>query len=231
MSSVLKLSIPKKLAAACSMLVLLMGLVGSFNYAKLSFMRQSNRWTVHTYQVLGGLQTIMAGMVDQETGLRGFLVADDTKFLEPYRSGRLAFQQASAAVRALTSDNPSQQARLTEMQRLARAWQHDIAEREIALMVEPGSQDQARRIEAGGAGKTAMDAIRHVVAEMDQAERNLLTVRAATEQAAFSTALTMIVAGAGASLLVALAVGWLLARPDRIAASASVRSGSARPTA
>ena len=66
---------------------------------------------------------------------------------------------------------------------------------------------------------------------MDQAERNLLTVRAATEQAAFSTALTMIVAGAGASLLVALAVGWLLARPDRIAASASVRSGSARPTA
>lgn len=212
MSVVLNLSISRKLLSAFSVLVLLTCLIGGINYSKLSLIRQSNRWTVHTYQVLEELQTIMASMVDQETGLRGFLVANDAKFLEPYRNGQVTFQQALAAVKTLTSDNPAQQNRLVNIQRFASVWLQDVANVEISLMSKPGSQDQARHIEASGAGKTSMDGIRHMIAEMDNAERSLLTVRAATEASAFSTALLVTATGAGASLFVALLFGWLLAR-------------------
>ncbi|MGH2266489.1 CHASE3 domain-containing protein, partial [Enterococcus faecalis] len=60
----------------------------------------------------------------------------------------------------------------------------NIAQREIALMKDPATQTKARELEASGAGKKAMDALRAVVQEMDSEERSLLTVRAAASEAA-----------------------------------------------
>jgi methyl-accepting chemotaxis protein len=77
----------------------------------------------------------------------------------------------------ITSDNPAQQARLDELDRSAQSWHSDVAEREIALMGKPETREQARAIEAGGAGKAAMDSIRAKATEIKKAERDLLVTR------------------------------------------------------
>src|SRR3546814_2276907 len=98
----------------------LVGGVSAFTVARVSFLDQSAEWTTHTYGVLGGLDDALLGIVNQETGLRGFLVAGKEEFLEPYKNGLEQYNSAFARVKELTSDNPAQQARLQELNRLDR---------------------------------------------------------------------------------------------------------------
>ena len=63
------------------------------------------------------------------------------------------------------------------MNQSARTWRSEIAEKEIALMAKPETREQARAMEAGGAGKLSMDGVRALVAEIDAVERTLLTSR------------------------------------------------------
>jgi methyl-accepting chemotaxis protein len=101
---------------------------------------------------------------------------------------------------------------LDALNQAAGTWRADVAEREIALMGQPETHDQARSLMASGAGKAAMDAIRAKVNEIEGAERSLLATRAAAESAAFSSSRMIAVLGAAAAIAVALIAGWLLTR-------------------
>lgn len=83
-------------------------------------------------------------MVNQETGLRGYLVSGDTAFLEPYRAGYEEYRQSIGTARRLTSDNPQQQVRLDRAAEPASTWRNDIAELEIALMADPATRQEGR---------------------------------------------------------------------------------------
>jgi signal transduction histidine kinase len=115
-------------------------------------------------------------------------------------------------VRDLTSHDAAQQSRLDELNELAKKWRSGIAEREIALMAKPETQEDARALEGSTAGKTAMDLIRAKVDEIDGVERNLLAKRDAVQKQAFATAYTATILGGAASLIIATLMGVLLTR-------------------
>src|SRR5689334_16195399 len=165
MNRLTNLAISAKLALAFAAIILVVVAVGIGTYVKLGFLEQTSGWTNHTYQVLETVDAVMASMVDQETGVRGYLVSGDNKFLEPYRNGRANYEQDFAKIKQLTSDNPAQQERLDALNRAAETWRADVAEREIALMGVAETRDQARSTMASGAGKASMDAIRIKVNE------------------------------------------------------------------
>ncbi len=204
------LRIAQKLALAFLLLVVISVAVSGLTWRNMSVLERTNGWTVHTYQVLGEAQNIVAGMVNQETGLRGFLVAGDDKFLQPYREGERQFAKALAEARKLTSDNPAQQRRLAEVERFATSWRMDVAEKEIAAART--SIDEGRRLEASGAGKTAMDGLRGVVAEFAQAEESLLSVRSVEAAAAVSLQNTTIIASVVVMIVLSALLGFGLSR-------------------
>jgi methyl-accepting chemotaxis protein len=206
------MAISAKLAVAFASMMLIVAAVGVATYVKLDFLEQSNSWTTHTYQVLESADDVMASMVDQETGVRGFLIAGDAKFLAPYRNGHNVYETAFAKLKQLTSDNPSQQERLDALNRAAVTWHDDIAEREIALMGQAQTREQARSLESGGAGKASMDTIRGKVAEIANAERSLLATRSSEARAAFTATRAITLSGAIATVAAALVAGWALAR-------------------
>ena len=109
MSFFANLPIARKLLIAFAAVILAMAATSSIVYQKLRFIEQSAGWTEHTYIVLETLDVTMAAMVDQETGLRGYLVSGEIKFLDPYRTGAQSYSAALQKVRELTSDNPAQQ--------------------------------------------------------------------------------------------------------------------------
>ncbi len=55
---------------------------------------------------------------------------------------------------------------------LAHTWQNDVAAKEIALMGAAETQEEARKLEASGAGKASMDGLRAKAGEMEKAERD-----------------------------------------------------------
>ncbi|RQH12035.1 CHASE3 domain-containing protein [Bradyrhizobium sp. RP6] len=186
-------------------------------YNSLSVMSSTAKMTVHTYEVLEQLSGLVSAMVNQETGVRGYLVSGDAGFLAPYEAGQKQFQAAAAKVGSLTSDNATQQKRLDQVRAFASDWATNIAQREIALMKDPATQAKARELEASGAGKKAMDGLRAVVQEMDKEERSLLSVRAAAADAASSNAtLSMLIGGLVTlllSLVGAFGVAFAVTRP------------------
>ncbi|WP_440638557.1 methyl-accepting chemotaxis protein [Bradyrhizobium sp. PUT101] len=186
-------------------------------YNSLSVMNSTAKMTVHTYEVLEQLSGLVSAMVNQETGVRGYLVSGDTGFLAPYEAGQKQFQAAAAKVGSLTSDNATQQKRLDQVKAFASDWATNIAQREIALMKDPATQAKARELEASGAGKKAMDGLRAVVQEMDKEERSLLSVRAAAADAASGNAtLSMLIGGLVTlllSLVGAFGVAFAVTRP------------------
>ncbi|MBN8875085.1 MAG: CHASE3 domain-containing protein [Rhodospirillales bacterium] len=211
MSRLANLVISTKLALAFATIILVIVIAGLANYLKLGFIEQSSEWTAHTYDVLEMTDHVVSSMVDQETGIRGYLVSRDKDFLEPYRSGRTLFEESFARLKHLTADNPVQQDRLDLLRRAASAWQADVAEPVIALMTRPETQDQARGIEASGRGKASMDAIRARAEELEGTERALLASRIAAQKAAFDSSRLITVLGALVAMAVAGLAGWLLA--------------------
>jgi signal transduction histidine kinase len=211
-SAFANLPISRKLMAAFFAVVVVIIASSAIVYDRLLVIEWAKNWRVHTADVLETLQKTKDAMVDQETGLRGYLITGDEKFLEPYYRGGDAYAVAFQRVRDLTSDNPAQQSRLDELNELAKQWRSGIAEREIALMAKPETREDARAAEGSMAGKSAMDIIRAKVDEIEGVERDLLAQRAAAQIQAFATAYMMTILGGAASLIIATLMGVLLTR-------------------
>ncbi|MGE5517867.1 MAG: methyl-accepting chemotaxis protein [Bacteroidota bacterium] len=197
-------SIARKLGFCFFLMVILMVAVSGTTWTRLQTMRTNGNWTDHTYQVLATVDDVVQAMVNQETGVRGFLVSGNDGFLDPYRNGGRDYTEALRRVRDLTADNPAQQNRLNELDQSAATWKHDVAEKEIAI-AKSGNLDQARALEASGAGKASMDALRTKAAEIKGVEEALLKTRNEESESAYSAALWAIVLGG--ALAIATAVG------------------------
>ncbi len=153
--------------------------------------------------MLSGVDAISAAMVDQETGLRGYLIANDPKFLEPYKAGRDAFRQNFDRVKDLTSDNAAQQKRLALLNQAVESWNAEVASKEIA-MVEAGAVEQARTVAASGRGKPMMDAIRARAKEISDVERDLLAVRAKDQKQSFEMGYLTSIVGSLVSVAISI---------------------------
>lgn len=204
--------ISRKLMAAFAVVIAVIFVSSAIVYDRLRVIEWAKDWRVHTTDVLDSLQDAMDAMLDQETGMRGYLITADEPFLEPYHRGGDAFAAAFRKASDLTSDNPAQQSRLDELNELAKKWRSEIAEPRIALMANPETREDARALERSGAGKILMDLIRAKVHEVDAVERDLLARRSTAQAAAYTTAYTMTALGGAVSLLLALLMATLLTR-------------------
>ncbi|WP_236735639.1 CHASE3 domain-containing protein, partial [Agrobacterium tumefaciens] len=203
------LRILTKIALSLLLLIMISIGVSYTSYSSLTKLEQTAAMTDHTYKVIGALNAIITSMVDQETGMRGYVLSADEKFLAPQKAGLVAYKENMQNARQLTSDNPAQQKRLDQLGAFVATWHEKISDRELALMANPDTRDQARAIVTGGSGKASMDGIRATVAEMVNIEAGLLKERAAAAEAAVASGRFTNLAG-GAIMLFISALALLL---------------------
>ena len=201
-----------RFAASFAFIVAISISVSAITFNSLETIKKADAWDVHTTEVLDAANNLVLGMVNQETGVRGYLVAGDEKFLEPYHLGKQQFQDALSYLLTKTSDNPNATAQLTEIGRAAGRWTSEIADVEIKLMGNPETVEQARQMEASGAGKSLMDAFRVLQQEFVDAESALLASRRETKNAANDLAELIILAGGFVLLTSAVVIGFLLTK-------------------
>ena len=205
-------SISKKFAVSFGALITIFLAVTAVTLNSFSSLKTADEWNSHTYNVLDHSASLIGSVVNKETGVRGFLVSGDKKFLEPYDLGKETFDRELSELLTITADNPEQQARLRRIGEVMAEWHANVAEPEIALGSDPATLDEARAIEASGIGKSYIDSLRAVHQEFEDAERSLLSVRSATKDNTMSLATTILMVGAGLMLVGSAAIGWLLNR-------------------
>lgn len=115
---------------------------------------------------------LQAALRDQETALRGYAIAADEQFLEPYFDGQQAERAAAARVREGVGDRQNLIADLDEIEQAAAAWRTDYADPLIAS-VTPGSP-QVPDAATTDRGKVEFDALR---ALFEQQNDGLAAVR------------------------------------------------------
>jgi signal transduction histidine kinase len=76
---------------------------------------------------------MQGALVDQETGVRGYAITGDSRFLQPYTTGLAAAKNAEAQLHALIGDQQPLARDLDALQQAAAAWRHDYATPLIAL--------------------------------------------------------------------------------------------------
>ncbi|MEU6356080.1 ATP-binding protein [Streptomyces sp. NPDC047072] len=90
---------------------------------------------------------LQGALVDQESGIRGYAIAADRQFLDPYTQGKQDETSAAARLRTLVGDQPQLLADLEEIQRQAADWRRTYAD-PLAASVTPGSPKQPDRQKA-----------------------------------------------------------------------------------
>ena len=73
-------------------------------------MHEDSFWVAHTHEVLAGLSQLLSSIKDAETGVRGFLITGEPRFLAPYESVHGHIDSSIDQLASLTADNPVQQA-------------------------------------------------------------------------------------------------------------------------
>jgi len=151
--------------------------------ANLELMSKTNGWVVHTHEVLAMAELVLSHAVDMETGMRGYLLAGESDFLEPYNDGKSNFSIDIQELEKEVSDNPAQVARLKEAETLIHDWVSKVVEPALALRneVNQGAKDQTQIDEYVSAktGKQYFDAFRRKIAEFKSVEQLLVDKRQA----------------------------------------------------
>ncbi|MEH6663212.1 MAG: methyl-accepting chemotaxis protein [Brevundimonas sp.] len=206
------LSVARKLMLAFGIMVIISMASSALSIARMHHAAEATRWNNHTHEVLAAAAAVGAAMVDQETGVRGFLIAGDERFLEPYEAGAEAYDSAFDRLRTLTSDNAEQQARIAALDVAATAWRDEIADVEIQKMADPATVEEARQMETSQAGKRYMDEIRARLGEIRSTEEALLEMRSAEQHRDEAAAKLTLVLGGAAGVVCAIIMGFLLSR-------------------
>ncbi|MCJ2106759.1 methyl-accepting chemotaxis protein, partial [Methylobacterium sp. E-041] len=130
-------------------------------------------------QVVRGLDAFRTAMLNQETGLRGYLITGRESSLEPYRAGRPALDQTIIHLSTLIGNDAERSRLFADAVTAARAWQTDIGETAIRQAADPTTRPDGVRIEAEGRGKQFFDTLRSKLVAIDNLEEQTRAAQAA----------------------------------------------------
>lgn len=150
--------------------------------------------------------TVTAAMVDQETGLRGYVITGSEEFLEPYRRGSARGGAALRELHKRAQDDPTLAALVEEVQWTVDIWRQQAAEPEIEA-VRSGRRDAAALLVSTRTGQARFDEVRAAVGRL----RAELRRRQSTTAAELTTArarVTRSLVGMGALALLLISMVW-----------------------
>ncbi|HEX8803366.1 MAG TPA: ATP-binding protein, partial [Acidimicrobiales bacterium] len=150
---------------------------------------------------------LRAAVLDQETGLRGYVLTADEVFLEPYRRGEAAADDALGALDRLVGDDPAMAERIAAVRTALGDWREGTA-----VPALDGSLDRARSAAFLDAGREQFDAVRAGIdelgARLDVARHDDMD----DLDAAYTTVLGVVVLEVGGMVVVGIVIAIALSR-------------------
>ncbi|HJV66979.1 MAG TPA: GGDEF domain-containing protein [Geomonas sp.] len=201
--------------------VLLLTVMFYLSYQIKASLSNSNRWTLHTYEVLSTLDDLQATVLEAESSRRGYVLSANHELRERFLSDTVRLPDLLQRLNYLTRDDRDQQQRQKVLA--------DLTGRKIATMaasVNNLDRRGFRRVEQERTtqeGALLMSKIQSRIAEMKGDEQNLLGKRRDTEQRTVSVLFFVVWTGTAAGMLILLVTYGIArseARSHRAAADA-----------
>ncbi|WP_313049408.1 response regulator [Pseudomonas soli] len=191
------------------------GLLGAVAFvAVIYYLLSAMQWVEHTDRVIGNANETIKLSIDMETGMRGYLLTGEERFLDPYEVAKPRIFGSLDSLRAMVADNPQQVDRIDRIAALQREW--NTFGNEVISQRRTQQGDVASSI-GRGRGKRLTDEIRKEFDTFINTEQQLRTARNETVSTVTMTAIS-------AFVLFIVALSALLAylgRRDLLALSSS----------
>jgi methyl-accepting chemotaxis protein len=210
-----QLTIANRLSVAFGTVVFILLAVGGVSLFTSVKLKEADRWNDHTHKVLGTATRMLEGMLNMETGARGFIIAGKEGFLEPWKAGRGGFDKAWAEAKELTADNAEQQKRLDGMKAREQEFESIVGTLLELRRSTDGvqiSMDNIVQTFSLGQDKATMDGFRALHAEFSSAEQSLLLERQQRAEQLRAVNQAAVLVGAVLAVLAAVGMGMWITR-------------------
>ena len=129
------------------------------------------------YRTVVDAGNVLASAINMETGMRGYLLAGQEAFLEPYLAGRKVFDRQMQELKAELPDQPEQLARLDNASNILSEWDSRVVQPMIQLRRKIGAaatMDDMADLVGQEKGREYMDQFRLVMAEFISDEQRVI---------------------------------------------------------
>src|SRR6478672_457512 len=185
------------ISTGASIVILILSSITS--YLSIKNLLESNNMVSHTHEVIYNLNAAKMTMTEAQTGVRGYLITGESRFLDSHRNSEVETREYLQRLQDLTIDNAAQQASLRQLKPLSysffRYLERRIKEKRDNRNVL--THDLSR-------GKELMDQIRVQLNTMEKREDVLLANRTETSARYGNYTSMLIIAAALIAVLISL---------------------------
>jgi signal transduction histidine kinase/ActR/RegA family two-component response regulator len=192
-------------------LVAILG-IGLASYLELSQLAQLGARVQHSYETLQTLDDLTASLTDAETSQRGFLLTQDSSYAAQFEEATAAVRLAITELRRLSADEPTTQAAIASLARLAGAKLQEL--RESIHSSQAGRKHAALANVTDGRSQQLMAAFQRDSAELEVMQHRLLDERREREERARLSSTIVLAATIVLSLLLVVAAAMISRRFD-----------------
>lgn len=204
----------EKVAASGLIIALVLLGVGASYYLSVQKLVENKQKILHSYEVLEALSNTFEGVIDAESGRRGYLITRQKVHLETYSNGVQKANKTLKALQRLTASNPTQQYRLNQLKLLVAKRLANL-KRSINLL-EQNQSDEAAQIGLTAQGWETQQEIRASLQIIRQEEQRSLQQRVAATDTIVLQIIIVVTVGFCLSLSLLLAAYFLLQRQIHI---------------
>jgi PAS domain S-box-containing protein len=154
--------------------ILLMGVVSLLSFLSTQRQQALAQDVEQSQNVLIQVSRLVSSLKDVETGARGFLISGDATYLEPYRAGRVRFDEILSKLQDLARGNQPLEQGVLQMGSAGRQ-RIEVASQIIESRSRTGASQDSRLLEP--AGRTAMERVRQQARRIVTAEEALIRER------------------------------------------------------
>jgi methyl-accepting chemotaxis protein len=146
----------------------------------------------HDQPVLTNAAELEKLLIDQETGVRGFVITGSNVFLQPYQQGLAQFSALLATEKKLVAGDSVQSALLDQIAAKQHQWVQQIAQPDInarrAVLAGRETFQNVVNLVSSGTGKQIIDSARTLFVSLEQNQKNSLNARykSAQQEAGFT---------------------------------------------
>ena len=151
--------------------------IAGITYKNMSDLSESSDLVEQKYEVGIELERILSYLKDAETGQRGFIITQDSIYLDPYFRGRENINNSFAELKQLTKTNPQQQVFLKELNVLIDKRLANFEQAQRFILKKNNDIDSPKFIPLFFEGKKLMDAIRDKIEVMITLQNSRLEKR------------------------------------------------------
>ncbi|MET0465450.1 MAG: CHASE3 domain-containing protein [Chitinophagaceae bacterium] len=138
--------------------------------------KSETRQVTHSHLVITNLETLKAEIIDAETGVRGFFLTKDERFLSPYINGAKNVIPLFGQLKNLTSDNKSYKEELDTLQRLIIR-RMDHLDKVITVFRNNGMVVSESLLATRESARLNVDSIRSLISKIKSEEQVLRSER------------------------------------------------------